>query len=377
MARRVLLFRDRDSLLTSKTGAAPKIKFQKHHLLRFSFIHSFIHYYLVTMSNPSVDKQESPMTETQAPSEAAKPLGKQAESSKNNNDLLPATLYRMTDGLPRRELNLMVVEATECEALLQNEIAILEKALDSGETDEAVESILQNVLTPLDGYWTASSLLGRLRDDWTLPSVLVAMEANEENDNLGFLEKQLSSASSNPGAEKPIETLANPIYVKEQPNSTTLLGLWKKIYNSKSSFVFKKPVKAEEAPGYVERIVFPMDLSMVRKLIVSRNIKSYSDLHRYIGIIAHNCVKYNGRESEYGRVAREFEAAADELIRQAVEQHGTDTTTTNTTSSVAKTENLPVAATEITSDNPTPMVTEPSQAAEPDAPITQSNTGGN
>jgi hypothetical protein len=89
----------------------------------------------------------------------------------------------------------------------------------------------------------------------------------------------------------------------------------------RSSGVFKRPVKPEEAPGYSERIVFPMDLSMIRKLIVATQIVSYADLHQYIALISHNCVKYNGRESEYGRVAREFEQAADEIINQAVVAH--------------------------------------------------------
>ncbi len=274
------------------------------------------------MSKPSEEKEETP---SRNPSESTI---EPKTSSTGNNDLLPATLFRMTKGLPRRELNLMIVEATECEEQLQDDIALLEKALESGETDEATDDLLQNVLTPLDKYWTASSLLGRLRDNWTLPSILVAMEANESNENLSILENQLLSPSSDPDAEKLIETLANSIFTKEQPNTTTLLGLWKKIYNHKAAFVFKKPVRPEEAPGYIERIVFPMDLSMIRKLIVARTIKSYSDLHQYIGLISHNCVKYNGRESEYGRVAREFEAAADELIRQAVENHGTEKITT-------------------------------------------------
>ena len=61
-----------------------------------------------------------------------------------------------------------------------------------------------------------------------------------------------------------------------------------------------------------------MDLSLVRKMIVGRMIKSYADLHIRIGLICHNCVKYNGRESDYGVVTREFEGIVDELIVNAV-----------------------------------------------------------
>jgi hypothetical protein len=61
-----------------------------------------------------------------------------------------------------------------------------------------------------------------------------------------------------------------------------------------------------------------MDLSLIRKMILARKVQSYADLHQYVGLISHNCVKYYGRETDYGMVAREFEAMADEFIRQAV-----------------------------------------------------------
>ena len=63
-----------------------------------------------------------------------------------------------------------------------------------------------------------------------------------------------------------------------------------------------------------------MDLGLIRKMIVARKIVSYADLHMHIGLISHNCVKYNGRETDYGVVARNFESMADAFIRQAVLQ---------------------------------------------------------
>jgi len=63
-----------------------------------------------------------------------------------------------------------------------------------------------------------------------------------------------------------------------------------------------------------------MDLGLIRKRIVARNIQTLADLHGAVALISHNCVKYNGRESDYGRVAVEFEAMADHVILQAVNQ---------------------------------------------------------
>mmetsp|Transcript_20332 Transcript_20332/g.56627 ORF Transcript_20332/g.56627 Transcript_20332/m.56627 type:complete len:142 (-) Transcript_20332:223-648(-) len=74
----------------------------------------------------------------------------------------------------------------------------------------------------------------------------------------------------------------------------------------------------QDAPGYDQRILFPIDLSLVRKMITSRVVSSFADLHIRIGMICHNCMKYNGRESDYGVVTRDFEAMVDDLILQAV-----------------------------------------------------------
>ncbi len=52
--------------------------------------------------------------------------------------------------------------------------------------------------------------------------------------------------------------------------------------------------------------------------MTARKVQSFADMRQYVGLISHNCVKCNGRETDYGMVAREFEAMADEVIRQAV-----------------------------------------------------------
>jgi hypothetical protein len=43
-------------------------------------------------------------------------------------------------------------------------------------------------------------------------------------------------------------------------------------------------------------------------------IKSYASLHQRIALICHNCVKFNGRESEYAILTREFEDYVDEIL---------------------------------------------------------------
>jgi hypothetical protein len=232
-------------------------------------------------------------------------------SSEEHDRLLESTLTRLARGLPKRELKLMVSEADECEALLLKDIEVLEKALEGNtEGDADLDAILESPLTPLDRYWTASALLGRLQGDLSVPSIhTVAGGPN-------VLPPPKPGNAGDPSAL--VALSKNPIYTKKHATTVDLLATWKKISSHRTALVFKKPVKGEDAPGYTDRIVFPMDLSLIRKMIVARKVQSYADLHQYVGLISHNCVKYNGRETDYGMVAREFEAMADEFIRQAV-----------------------------------------------------------
>lgn len=231
----------------------------------------------------------------------------------------------------------MVEEAKAVEEALDREIKQLQQGLDPENLKENKE--LENFcalaweseVTPADTNFTISALLGRLRDDLALPlppnSTIPAHrekigllyqppKKKKKTDAGGDLDSKQSSL------EKQKQILAlqdNPEYSKEHPNTTHLLAVLKKISTHRAAIVFRRPVNPKEAPGYTDRILFPMDLSMVRKMITARMIKSYSELHQRIGLICHNCIKYNGRESDYGVVTREFEAMVDDYILGAVE----------------------------------------------------------
>lgn len=242
----------------------------------------------------------------------------QATAAKNDSPfeaLVEGTLFRLTQGLPMTELRLIVSEAEACEAELLKDIELLEKALSeegAGDKSEDVDAILNSALTPMDQYWTASSLIGRLRDNLLVPPI----------PNAPILPPNplipVNSRHQPVGASEFLSLIDNPVYTKKHENNTQLMALYKKLSAHRSAIVFKKPVRDEEAPGYSDRIKFKMDLSLIRKLIVAGSITSYKDFHEYASLISHNCVKFNGRESDYGILARDFEQASDEAIRQAV-----------------------------------------------------------
>ena len=225
----------------------------------------------------------------------------------------------------------MISEAMLCEEALQNEIRQLQEALESPSNSAATNSasvqlMLDSELTPPDRYFTVSSLLGRLRDELATPlppnSILPELRAEagllppppkkkkKEShtissepsvDSVGATLTQSVTASEicSTTLEKQKKLLAlykDPEYTKEHPQTNALMSLWKRISSHRTSIVFRRPVNPKEAPGYTDRISFPMDLSLLRKMILARQIKSYSDLHQRLGMICHNCVKYNGRQ---------------------------------------------------------------------------------
>jgi hypothetical protein len=273
-----------------------------------------------------------------------------SSSSDDQDQLLESTLARLARGLPKRELKLMVSEADECEALLLKDIEVLEKALEgNSEGDADIDAILEVPLTPLDRYWTASALLGRLRGDLSVPSIHTVPGGPN------ILPPPKPGNVGDPSAL--VALLKKPIYAKNHATTVSLLATWKKISSHRTALVFKKAVKGEDAPGYTDRIVFPMDLSLIRKMIVARKVQSFADFHQYVGLISHNCVKYNGRETDYGMVAREFEAMADEFIRQAVtaaENAPAIGSTVATVAAVAPSSTAAAVATAAPPPEPTP-----------------------
>ena len=93
-------------------------------------------------------------------------------------------------------------------------------------------------------------------------------------------------------------------------------------------------------------------------MIVARMIKSFASLHQRIALICHNCVKFNGRESDYSIVTRDFEDMVDDKILDAVKNTKvampipstpaatTPTSSSAVTSAVAASSTTVVASTE-------------------------------
>ena len=294
-------------------------------------------------------------------------------------------LLRLTKGLPRYELDLIVKEADECEHALLQEIAMLEKEAtaltvaavarqsqeqeqsaqgdkrqknsnnttlikpsekpDSTETRtnngplsnpavapfkyglgypfSSVDDVLSSDYSTVDRFITLSALLGRLFWPAPLPDqhphAMALTEANKKVPRQQQLQNKLHRVQRQ---EKLLALQHSPYYTQSyasEEGNATLLAIWKKISSHKTALVFRRPVTDKDAPSYSDRILFPMDLSLVRKMITLQQIQSFADLHAKIALICHNCMKFNGAASDYGIVAKEFETFVDDAILNAVE----------------------------------------------------------
>ena len=327
-------------------------------------------------------------------------------SSEATLKLLEASLPKLTDGLPKRELKLIVAEAKACEAALEEDLRILKLGLEAEQSTtktkdkndttsdsakaesssstsaltpketEALEMMLESQFSPPDTHWTLSALLGRLRHELTTPlpprsglpahreksgltqlaenvgltslstiqkrgprpqTPTVSSTATTSNDSSDTITKTSaetktedattttasSNDSNNESQFKKLEALPNhDEYRRKHETPDKLLAVFKKLSTHRSSMVFRRPVNPKEAPGYTDRIRFPMDLSLIRKLIMSKHIQNYEGILKQVHLIGHNCVKYNGRESDYALVTREFESVATEYVWNAVQKDG-------------------------------------------------------
>lgn len=227
---------------------------------------------------------------------------------------------------------------------------------------EKSHDILKTELTPLDRYFTLSSMLGRLRDPIDTPppphSSLAKLKKQQKRGNSGGGDTKKKKKNNNAGAntaviatslpsipssvtvhhphqQKQLEKYSKLIHLKEtyeiyttkQTDTSALVAFHKRISNHRTATVFRRPVNPQEAPGYIDRILFPCDLSLVKKMILCGTITTFEELHRKVGLICHNCVKFNGRESDYAHLTRDFENYVDDSILDVM-QKLTDKATT-------------------------------------------------
>lgn len=270
--------------------------------------------------------------------------------------LVDPALYRLTSGMPLHELQNMVKEADDCERALIEEIRILENEAGVAEADLTaqparestsgpmpahfanVDDMLASDLSAASGFYGVSALLGRLRGPLEMPlppnapAQQVAKKGGRPKKNPGAAAAGAAAggADSKEDIERKEKDAAlaktrallalskDPTYTKPLESNAPLTALCKKIANHRTSMVFRRPVNPKEAPGYEERIPFPIDVSLVKKMVQAGQIRSFRDLHERMGLISHNCCKYNGRESDYGAVSRDFEAYVDDAIISAV-----------------------------------------------------------
>ena len=191
----------------------------------------------------------------------------------------------------------------------------------------SADKIIASDLSPLDRYFTVSALLGRLREPFDTPppphsglarvrlNAIAALEKKKNKNQISALQtrKNLSVDKYTKMLNLKLPELKlNDIYTQKQENNAAMLALVKRISNHRTAAVFRRAVNPLEAPGYTDRILFPIDLTLIKKMVLCEYIQTFEDLYQHIGLICHNCVKFNGRDSDYSMLTREFENYVDD-----------------------------------------------------------------
>eukprot|EP01083_Nonionella_stella_P084155 232901_1 len=188
------------------------------------------------------------------------------------------------------------------------------------------EKIIASELSPLDRHFTVSALLGRLREPFDTPppphsglflarqAALAAAEKKKKSSSSASSNNEIKKKQGLKKYQRIINLKAqNAIYTQPMNGDTTsMLALVKRISNHRTATVFRKAVNPHEAPGYADRILFPSDMTLIKKMVLCGYINTFQELHQQIGLICHNCVKFNGRDSDYSMLTREFETYVDD-----------------------------------------------------------------
>ena len=129
---------------------------------------------------------------------------------------------------------------------------------------DSADAMLETEFSPPDRYFAISALLGRLREPMKLPYPPNSLRAADFSLNTKSKknEQELEERKIRLALEKQQSLLlldTSEIYHMEQPDTTALLALHKKISSHRTAAVFRKPVNPAEGKFCFEgyHLLFP------------------------------------------------------------------------------------------------------------------------
>ena len=227
----------------------------------------------------------------------------------------------------------MVTEATACETATPgwNDLAreSIAKWIHGSGGSGISYHLLNTEFDPPGRFFTNNSLMGRHRDP-----LAVLLPASDMIAKSAAASRQTKNWCSHSWPLSNTFILeAHPEHNRKHKHPTWLLAAWKRVSSHRTAAVFWRSVNPKEAPGYTDRILFSIELHLIRNMISASIIQSLSDLHHHLLLIRHNCVKFNGPGSDDGIVTRDFEAQVEEVLLQLIMNTASTTMTTARTTS--------------------------------------------
>ena len=180
-----------------------------------------------------------------------------------------ASITHILRGLPATELRSILTEYPDARQTLADECAILSREIDAATAAGSATILPQADQPNFD-----------LAAEWTFPTEFATLSAL-----LGRLPPNHLPSLNGGGPAGPY-TAPHPTPLNQPAGTATppvsidfLLLLHKKLCNHHLAGVFKRPVTSREAPGYDQKIMFPMDLSLIRKVRRRNTRYTHADKH--------------------------------------------------------------------------------------------------
>ncbi|XP_069828950.1 bromodomain-containing protein 8 isoform X2 [Dendropsophus ebraccatus] len=233
-----------------------------------------------------------------------------------------------------------IILVTNYLSLSSTQVGFLEGNLESveGQSQQKLEKREHNTIQSLD--------IKLLKNEFGEGST---QDVNVEETAMEYTDIQLCESQKDPSpmnqSNKDISVCQSTNYI--MPKATSMLELlvlnttdshlknirmqlapvWKMIADHRYAAPFRKPVMDREAPGYMDIVKRPMDLSTIKKGLSKGRIKTIAEFQRDVLLMLQNAVMYNSVDHSVHQKALEIQKDLEELLQilqEQVRQSGTE-----------------------------------------------------
>lgn len=224
----------------------------------------------------------------------------------------PATSIQSNVTTPTSSVEL----ATPVRGMLVGGTPVVKATQEEEEEEEAMDDLDEETPMKFPAKLSRSSL----KKQWNTRSRKrrapfdegYSVESTDTEDDV--ISSQTASGVSSPAYSQGIELDADSVQTHKQWKKAIFI-VWRHAAQHKYANLFLHPVREEDAPGYKNVVLRPMDLSTVKKKIETGLIKTDIEFQRDMLLMFQNAFMYNSSEHEVHNMAQEMKSDVIENIQ--------------------------------------------------------------